>query len=156
MNTITWQDQYSVYASQVQVQSGARIAQIASQSANPRSAYSFNNNAFSPDAPNSPLSTGTYEVSNDSSGVLTFGISQSATVNTQNLGASAIFAASLLPGQWLDMTPSETISIFLYNSTQSSMCLGTVMGPALTVPFGGATTSQAISFDFNIGGFQFC
>jgi hypothetical protein len=156
MNSVTWQDQYSVYASQVQLQSGATIAQIASRSAAPRAAYSFDNNVFSPDAPHSPLSTGTYEVINDSSRALTFGISQSATVNTQTLGASAIFAASLLPGQWLDMTPSETISIFLYNSTQSAMCLGTVMGPGLTVPFGGANTSQTISFDYNIGGFQFC
>lgn len=154
-NTVTWQDQYAVFASQSQIQSGATITQLATRAASPRTAYGFDNNIFTvaPSRTN-PLTSGQYEVINQSNSTLTFGLAQAATLNGSDVGTSALFAGSLLPNQWLDMTPNEIVSVFLYNNTQNAMCLGTVMGPSLEVSFGGATTSQTISFDYNLGGFN--
>jgi hypothetical protein len=157
MTTVTWEDKYKVYASNVQLQHGATIKQMASLAADARCAYALETNVFEPDAPQSTLGSGTYEVINGTVDILTFGLSQAATLNHNHHiepVSSAIFAATLLPGQWLDMTPTETVSVFLFNRTQNSMCLGTVMGPALTVPFGGSTTHQKITFDFKTGGFS--
>jgi hypothetical protein len=152
-NTVEWQDQYSVYTSQTSIQSGATISQVANQTAVSRTAYLFNDNVFSATAPHSTLGNGTYEVVNQSSKMLTFGLAQGASLNGSTLGSNAVFAASVLPGQWLDMTPSETLNVFLAYST-NAMCLGSVMGPALSVPFDGSTTSRTISFNYNLGGFQ--
>ncbi len=153
-NTVQWEDKYSVYTSQTLVQTGATITQLASRQAVSRTAYGFDNNVFSVAAPHAQLSTGSYEIINQSGRTLTFGLAQGAQLNGSSLGSSAIYAATLLPGQWLDMTPYENINIFLYNSARNSMCLGTVMGPSLGVSFGGSTTSQTVEFDYNLGGFQ--
>lgn len=153
-NTVNWQDQYAVFASQSQIQSGATISQLASRNATQRTAYGFDNNIFNVAPARSVLTSGMYETINQSDHTLTFGLAQAATLNGTDVGSNALFAGSLLPGQWLDMTPYETVSVFLYNNTKSAMCLGTVMGPSLAVTFGGATTSQTISFDYKLGGFQ--
>jgi hypothetical protein len=153
-HAVEWQDQYSVYASQTSIQSGATISQLANQSAVPRSAHAFSDNVFSATAPQSTLGSGTYEVANQSGKTLTFGLAQGASLNGAILGPNAVFAATVLPGQWLDVTPSENISVFLSANTTNAMCLGSVMGPTLLVPFVGNTTLQTISFDYNLGGFQ--
>lgn len=154
-NTITWEDSYSVYSSQTLLQSGATISQLASKAAVPKTAYAFQTNVFNVAAPQNPnLGADSYEVINRSGRTLTFGLAQGAKLNGTDLGSNAIFAATLLPGQWLDMTPYENLSVFLYSSSGNATCLGTVTGPSLGVTFGGGTTKQTIQFDYKLGGFQ--
>ena len=154
-NVVTWEDSYAVYTSQTLLQSGATIAQLASRAAVPHTAYSFQKNVFNVAAPMNPsLGPESYEIINASGRTLTFGLAQQASLNGADLGSNAVFAATLLPGQWLDMTPFENLNVFLYQSSGNATCLGTVTGPSLAVSFGGGTTKQTIRFDYRLGGFQ--
>jgi hypothetical protein len=153
-NTVTWQNQYAVYASSTVTQSGTKITQFATTAAVPGTAYAFDNGAFVVAPARSVLNAGQYEVINCTSITLTSGLSQAATVNGHDLGLSPLYAGTLLPEEWLDMTPFETVSVFLYQNTESAMCLGTVMGPALQVTFDGTTNAQSITFDYALGGFR--
>jgi hypothetical protein len=83
---------------------------------------------------------------------LTFGLAQGAKVNGTTLGPTAVCAASVPPGEWIDFTPSENISIFLSTNTTNAICLGPIIGPSLSVPALAYTNLQKISYQQ--GGFQ--
>jgi hypothetical protein len=152
-NTVTWQDQYAVYASQTLTQSVTMITELTTMNAEPQTAYLFDNNTFTVATDRSVLSAGQFKMINQTSDTHTFGLSQAASVNGHDLGLSPLFAETLLPQEWLELTPFETVSVFLYKKTESAMCLGTVMGPALQVTFDGGMNAQSITFDYALGGF---
>ena len=153
-NTVSWQDNYAVYTSQTLVQSGATISQLASMAAVPQTAYGFSDNVFSVATPMSTLGASQYEIRNQSGLPLTFGLAQAATLNGAQISSTPIFAATVLSGQWLDMTPFDTVTVFLQSNVSNAMCLGTVTGPSCTVTFGGGAAAQTINFVPNLGGFQ--
>lgn len=153
-NTISWQDTYYVYTSQTLLQAGATITQLASTQAAPQTAYSFQSNVFTVATPYSQLSASQYEIINQSGQPLVFGLAQGATLNGNALSSSPIFAATVLNNQWLDMTPLDTVSVFLQGNVNSAMCLGTVTGKSCQVNFGNGVSSQTINFNSGLGGFQ--
>jgi hypothetical protein len=155
-SAVEWQDRYSIYTSRTVIQSQAIISQLANHAAVAGSAYGFNDNSFSATAPHSTLGPGTYEVVNQSSQPLTFGLAQGASVNGSTLRPNVVSAASVQPGQWLDMTPpeTETITVFLSNNAVSSMFLGSTSGPIMTIKYFGDTFRYSISYDPYEGGFR--
>jgi hypothetical protein len=144
-NTVEWQDQYWVYASQNLIQPGATILEFANQSAVGQSAYGVTDFP-APTAPHSTLGVGMYEVVNQSSQTLTLGLAQVASVNGTTLYPSPVCAAPVQPGEWINLTPSENIIVSLFTNTTNGTCLGPIVGPSISVPALANTNLQKISY----------
>lgn len=153
-NSVAWDDSYAVFTSKITLQSGATITRVADIQAAPQNAYGFKNNVFGITTPYTALGPGQYEAVNQSGMTSVLGLAQDVTVNGLQHELAPIFAATVLPGQWLDMTPYDTVSVFLQANVRSAMCLGTVTGPTCQVTFGGGLKTQTIEFVPSLGGFH--
>jgi hypothetical protein len=147
-NTITWTDSYALYASNTGVQGGAVISQLSNVAASPGLKYPFSNGNFGPGVPDSTLPPNTYETNNQMSAfsTLTFGLAQSVQVNGTAQPNNPINAQTVPLNQTATFTPYDNITVFLQSQVQSSQVLTTVTSQNIQLSFGGATTTQTISY----------
>ncbi|WP_410671654.1 hypothetical protein [Amycolatopsis sp. cmx-4-68] len=158
-NTITWEEQYGIYASNTDIARGGAVLNQISKSEFPAvggKTYSLNP-AGSFTAPQSGGGArGSYyavnEYDNDKK-YLTFGLYQNATVNGDPAMGNAVSAAPVLYLSTAEMTPFTTVYLWIQSQVVSNTVITTVTSPMSHATFGGSVTSVSLDYDPSTGTF---
>lgn len=157
-NTMTWTEEYGIYASNVELNNGVVLTQM-SRSEFPAldgKIYEFApNGTFGP--PTAGGQAGSFSVlnyyDNPPRRYLTFGLCQNATVNGEVAEGNAISAATVLYQSKAVMTPFTTVYLWVQSQVASNSVLTVVTSPMTMVTFGGATTNISLAYDPDTGKF---
>jgi hypothetical protein len=157
-NTMTWTEEYGIYASNVELKNGALLTQL-SRSEFPAldgKIYEFApNGTFG--APSAGGEAGSFSVLNSYDNpprkYLTFGLCQDATVNGELAEGNAISAATVLYQSTAVMTPYTTVYLWVQSQVRSNSVLTVVTSPMTKVTFGGTTTNISLAYDPATGKF---
>jgi hypothetical protein len=159
-NQIKWTEDYAMYASTFQIQSGASIVQTSATSypAEDGVCYKFDaNGAFSgqTSAPE-PVATGSYGALNDYTALpaMTFGLTQSATTTSGNFTLQPLNAQSVPQNQQVVFTPFTTVWVWLEAQLSSGVVLTSVFSKVAVVTFGGTVNTQALTYSASHGQFE--
>lgn len=151
-NSISWTEQYSVYSSTTNAQSGAVIVTSSEATAIAGSSYTLNTSGyFNPGASGVVGPTQYQIVNNDPSliisgtAMVTAGLVQGASVNGTTVSAP-ICAAGVLYNQTALFTPIETIQVFTSSYSNNGIVISQVSGNALTVQY---TTNTTAGITYN-------
>jgi hypothetical protein len=157
-NTITWEEQYGIYASNTDITRGGAVLNQISKSEFPAvdgKTYSLNPaGAFT--APQGTETPGSYYAVNEynnEKGYLVFGLYQDATVNGDQAKGNAISAAPVLYLSKAEMTPFTTVYLWIQSQVVSNTVLTTVTSPMTQVTFGGSVTTVSLRYDPSKGRF---
>ena len=151
-NTITWTEQYSVYASTTNLQAGATIVTSSTANAIGGSNYIVNKSGFFNPGISGATDPNTYEITNQDPALMVNGIEmitacliQGATVNGTDVSAP-MCAVGILYNQSGLFTPIETIQVFTSFYANNGMVISSVAGSALQVTYT-TNTSAAITYN---------
>jgi hypothetical protein len=146
-NTITWTEDYYLYASQTEVQASATIQKLSQTAgiANESQVYSFSNSVFSP---GSASTLEGYLVQNAMTMYqsLTFGLAQGLTVNGTAQPTSPINAQVLPRGFQAQFIPYETVILVFNNTIITSQVYTRTASESDQITFGPGTSTQTVSF----------
>jgi len=147
VNTITWQENYGLYASNTQVQNGATIS-IESSVDNAQTGdlrYPFNaSNYFDPPITDTSAPAA-YSLVNNSGSTFTFGLLQQVTVNGATT-SQIINAATVPNGQRADFSPQVTLSIGVSGSLNNGVVVSNISSIPYTAQYNPAATSHSIAY----------
>ena len=158
INTMTWEDQYGIYASNSDIVNGARLVQMA-RTEYPAMAgkiYSLTSAGFfgPPSGGGSPgCYTAVNEFNNLPKGYLTFGLFQDAVVNGVASRGNAVSATPVLFNSTAPMAPFTTVYLWTQSQVMSNTVVTTVTSPITQVGFGGAITEVSLVYDAMTGRF---
>lgn len=159
-NSMSWEDEYGIYASNVELTSaGARLNQM---SWTPYPAEDANTYELSPAGsfvgPIGPGPKGSYKATNlyDNlpKGYLTFGLYQRSEVNGNQMGNNAVSAAPVIYNSDATITPFTTIYLWIQSQVVSNSVLTVVTSPQTKVTFGGNVTDISLVYDASSGLFR--
>ena len=145
-NIVTWIENYSIYASTTQLQSGATImmTSVTPSSVQPGWTYTLQNGSFTGA---SGGGASTFNALNQMNTYpFNFGLAQQAYVNNVQTTAP-LNAVPVLYTQTASFTPIETISVFLSSYTNNGVVISQVAGNALTVQLTSQSPSATIGFN---------
>lgn len=157
-NTMTWEEQYGIYASNTDIVNGARLVQM-SRTEYPAVAgktYALNAAGFfgPPSGGGSPgCYTAVNEFNNLPKGYLTFGLFQDAVVNGVATRGNAVSATPVLFNRAAPMAPFTTVYLWIQSQVTSNMVVTVVTSPITQVRFGGAITEVSLVYDAMTGRF---
>jgi len=154
-NTITWTENYAIYASTTQTQAGAVIDELSDIMAVDANSYPFVNGHFQ-NGQSGIVGTGEYGIQNRATqfDMLTFGLAQGISVNGVAKPNQPINAQSVLKMQNAVFTPFENVMIYLHAHVESSMIVTDVEGFATTLTFGGSQIVNNVQYDMDAGKFS--
>lgn len=159
-NTVSWTENYGIYASNTVVQNGAAITKLSSVNpAQDGSYYSFASSATfnGPFRDQGAPDTGTYQVNNDMPAAqypsLVFGLLQSATINNVVTPSRPLNAQVVPAAFFADFTPLTTVYAWLQASILSETVITQVTSRSTKVTFGGSVNSQVLKYDRKAGMF---
>jgi hypothetical protein len=151
-NIITWTEQYAVYCSTTNIQSGAQIVTSSTANAVGGSSYTINSSGDFNSGVSGATDANTYEIINQDpllmvNGIemVTAGLVQAATVGG-SLITAPMCATPILYNQSGFFTPIETIQVFTSYYSNNGMVISNVAGNALTVQY---TTNTTASIKYN-------
>ena len=147
---VSWQEQYAIYASTTQIQSGATIAQASATNfpASDGICYGYSGN-FTPNVTGPmPVSPGSYSVFNQMANpsIMTFGLTQSALVNGSSINLTPINAQAVLTQQQAVFTPYTTVWVWLQATVASGSVITNVYSKVAIVTFGGSVTKATLEY----------
>jgi hypothetical protein len=157
-NTVEWEEQYGIYASNQSIENGAVLTKI-SQTEFPAledKLYEFEKDAaFSgPQAEKEAVPGSFYAVNHyPKLPTLTFGLCQDATVNGEPVPGNAISAASAPLQSKISMTPHTTVYIWVESNTVSNTVVSKVTSPQTKVTFGAGKFEATLAYDSASGTF---
>jgi hypothetical protein len=155
-NTVTWQDQYTMYASRTALQGGATISMMSQTDALETKSLPFTTSGLfgSPD-PSVTLPLDSYGLENQYTTVpsMVFGLAQEANVTGTAFPASPINANIVPMNQNAVFQPLDIIQVFVQANTDNGMVLSQVSGQALTLTFGAGVNEITVKYNPNTGGF---
>lgn len=145
VDTVTWIENYSVYASSTQLQAGATIVMSSTQAAQTGMLYTFENGVFT-GGPGGVSNI--FEVSNQNtlSGSFNFGLAQQATINGV-VTTAPLNSIAVLYNEDVTFTPIETISVFLSGYQNNGVVMSSVTSQACVVELTSAAPSASLSFN---------
>jgi hypothetical protein len=156
-NTLSWSEQYGIYASTSGVTNGAVLTQLSSVpvGAAMNKLYTLEESAVisgpvSGGAPNSFALLNKY---NNSTGYMTVGLFQDANVNGTKITGNALSAAPVLLSSTAVMTPYTTVYIWLQSQVISNTVVTTVTSPMTQLNFGGGVNEISVAYDSASGTF---
>ena len=159
-NTVTWDEQYGIYASNVDLTtSGAVLTQMSQTDfpAVPAMVYALNPAGYFGPPTNGGGSAGSYYAQNGydnlPKGYLTMGLCQNATVNGQTVNGNAVSAAPVIYQSTAEMTPYTTVYLWIQSQVRSNSVVTVVTSPQTVVTFGGSVTTVSLRYDANSGQF---
>ncbi|KQW02825.1 hypothetical protein [Rhizobacter sp. Root1221] len=154
-NSVTWEDEYTLYASNTAIEGNATIEMMSQTAAAETQRLIFSSGSFQGAQPGVTLPGDTYGVLNGDTGVpaLTFGLAQQANVSGNAVPSSPINAQLVPMQQNAAFTPLDVIQVFMQSNTSNGMVLSNVTGPAITLTFGDGINELAIQYDASVGGF---
>lgn len=144
-NTISWHDEYGIYASPNPLKPETVItASSILYPAKPGFVYPFADNVFG--LPTGTAQPGVYAVNNNAGKLLTFGLLQGVTVNGKEFEANPVTAIAVQNQEEASISPSATISVFLHRKANLGTVVITTEGPVLTLDMA-ANPVQTIHYD---------
>ncbi|MFM8277232.1 MAG: hypothetical protein ACKN89_09675 [Cyanobium sp.] len=151
-NSVDWTEQYAVYTSTTNIQSGAIITTNSQTNAIGGSSYTIGDAGhFLPGVPG-VTDINSYEITNSDpnlavNGVkmVTAGLIQTASVNGSPISAP-LCATAILYNQTGVFTPRETIMVFTSSYADNGIIIDSVAGSSLKVEY---TTNQTASIKYN-------
>jgi hypothetical protein len=144
-NVVSWVENYLIYGTVTSLQSGAQIV-MTSSTQNPVQTgwtYTFEQGQFTGA---SGGASGSFNVENQQSNGINFGLAQSANVNGTNVLAP-LNAVPVNMNQDASFTPIETVSIFLSSYANNGVVISSVTGNALAVQLTSASPTATIGFN---------
>ncbi|EGG17207.1 hypothetical protein DFA_08194 [Cavenderia fasciculata] len=144
-NSVEWNEgTYGLYASGSQIQGGATISRLSTiPSVSKGHQYPFNDSGFF-DQANEVAAKG-YSIVNHYEEALTFGLTQTATVNGK-LVDSELNATTVLRNQSVDYTPIVTLSVYVSSVQNNGSIISNVSGEALTLTYS-SDPEKSVYFD---------
>lgn len=156
-NSLSWQEEYGLYASNSEIRNGANLTQISSVpvGAAMNKLYTLESNAtiLGPSdggMPNSFALKNSYPADR---GYMTVGLYQDATVNGTEILGNAISAVPVILASTAVMTPYTTVYIWLQSQVISNTVVTTVTSPMTMLKFGGGTAEISVKYDSQSGKF---
>lgn len=157
-NIVTWNTQYSVYASTTNAQAGAQIVTSSQANAIAGSKYNLNTAGYFDPGVSGAVGPTQYEIDNGDpnlkiNGVtmITGGLVQGAVVNGSSV-LSPICAVGILFNQQAIFTPIETVQVYTSSYSNNGIVITQVSGNALNVAY---TTNSTASISYNDQNNQF-
>ena len=144
-NSVTWVENYNIYATTTQLISGATIMQTSVTAAPVQTGwtYTFAQGSFTGAQGGG---SATYNMNNQQNGMYSFGLSQQAVINNMPVMAP-LNAIPVMYNEGATFTPEETVSIFLSNTSNNGVVLSQVSSNALTVTLTSQTPTASIGFN---------
>ncbi len=154
-NTVSWLENYAVYASHSVMVNGAKITMKAAQAAEPELFYPFKDGTFEPPVKASNIGPGEYGIRDQDFDfpALTFGLAQAALVNGADVNYQPLNAQTVLRGQEAIFTPEDTIAVALMSKVESGFVISEVSGVPIVLKFGGGVDSITIKYNGETGRF---
>ena len=157
-NAVTWTEQYSVYSSTTNAQSGAQIVTSSEATAIGGSSYTLNTSGYFDPGVSGAVGPTQYKIINGdpnlvigTTPMVTAGLVQGASVNGTTV-SSPMCAAGVLYNQTALFTPIETIIVYTSSYSNNGIVISQVAGNALTVQY---TTNNKASIAYNDQNNQF-
>ena len=157
-NTMNWEEQYGIYASNSEIQNGAQLVQT-SQTDYPAvtgQIYVLNLSGYF----NEPVSggaTNVYTTENEydnlPKGYMTMGLYQNANVNGEDVTGNAVSAASVLYQSTAVMTPYTTVYLWTQSQVQSNTVVTDVTSAMTMVTLSAADPEASLRYDSSSGTF---
>ncbi|MBV8299074.1 MAG: hypothetical protein JO083_05980 [Candidatus Eremiobacteraeota bacterium] len=145
-NVVTWEENYSIYATTTQLQSGATIQMSSTTSGSVQQGwlYTLAGGIFTGTTGGGAT---TFNAGNAmSQHPFSFGLAQQTFIN--NVATTApLNAIPVLYNESVSFTPLETISLFLSSYSNNGVVISQVAGNALVVTLSSQTPSAAIGFN---------
>jgi hypothetical protein len=151
-NMLNWEENYGIYASNVDVQNGARLTQM---SATPYPAvasmlYTMQASGAitgpnTGGAPNAYSILNTYN--NLPKGYLTMGLFQNANVDGIDLIGNAVSAAGVIYNSTATMVPLTTVYLWLQSQVVSNTVVTTVTSPMTRVTLSASSPAAALVYN---------
>ena len=153
-NTVEWESQFALYASNTEIQSGAFINKLSDIAASTQTLYQFKEGIFQNPISVSTISSNTFALKHVMTGypVLTFGLAQNVVVNGEGFANHPINAINVPFGQAATMTPVEILDVYLKNDINSSTVVSHIMSEKLTVSYT-EELERTIAYDGATGAF---
>ncbi|MBC8757389.1 hypothetical protein H2O64_22155 [Kordia sp. YSTF-M3] len=155
-NTLSWEEEYGIYASTSEVTNGARLSQLSSQpvGALQNQLYTLETSG----AISGPIGGGApnaYALENkyDNKPYMTIGLFQNANVNGTEIAGNAISAVPTLIGHKAVMTPFTTLYIWLERNVVSNTVVTNVTSRMTRLRFGGGVNTISVAYDSKLGMF---
>ncbi|MGV8938059.1 MAG: hypothetical protein ACOH2J_13120 [Allorhizobium sp.] len=156
--TIEWEEDYWIYASNDEIENGARINKLTEVYPGPAldaGYYELQDTCvFGPFVKGNtilPVAPGTYAAINNvpygNYNCLTFGLAQTALINKKPHERKPISAQSVLATQHIRMTPFITLFVWLEAEFSSETIITEIAGTASTAKFGGGVTDIDLTYD---------
>jgi hypothetical protein len=143
-NSITWIENYNLYATTTQLTAGATIVQTSVTGAPVLTGwtYTFAQGQFTGAQGGA---AGTFNMTNQQQGMYSFGLAQQAVVNNVPVIAP-LNAVPVLNNESASFTPQENVSIFLSMISNNGVVLSQVASNALTVTLTSQSATANIGF----------
>lgn len=158
-NSISWEENYGIYASNSDIIGGAVLSQISTvpSPAPIGKLYTFSPiGVFSSPGPGGQDPAGFTVVNsynNLPKGYLTMGLYQDANVDGQLLQGNAVSAAPVIYNSTAVIIPYTIVYIWTQSQVKSNTVVTTVTSQMTMVKFGGTTSSVSLSYDSTSGKF---
>lgn len=150
-NSVIWDENYGLYASNTKIENGARIVEVSTTEANDQTQYPFHENSFGTGL--EKLKQGQFGIVNKNGDELTFGMMQAIGIEGAATKLRPYNAVSILNQEQATFQPVETIQIFLAENIDSGTVITSVQGNQLTVIYSGTTTKQTVKYDMETSSF---
>ncbi|HBJ77639.1 MULTISPECIES: hypothetical protein [Fusobacterium] len=136
LNNVTWQEEYYVYASDVEKQSGAVIEKASYEEAEPKTKlYTFDKGYFSASQFNGEAHPTAYFIKNGYDKPETFGLAQTVKVGKQVYEANPINAMTVFNNEQAYFIPIEKVKVFLAARAENGKVISIAQSQALLVDF---------------------
>jgi hypothetical protein len=159
LNTVTWTQEYGLYASDARIVNGASILKISEQApAEEAHYYSFTSGAsFEGPYTDARVGPGQYAADNAMPHALypqlTFGLTQAAVVNTAEVKSQPLNAVSVLPNRFTVFTPITTVYVWLESNLVSSTVITQITSNHTIVRYSGVQYTRDLVYEPNTGVF---
>lgn len=156
-NSLSWEENYGIYASNVDIINGATLSQM---SATPYPAVSGMLYSMSASGgiigPNSGGSPNAYAIVNgynnlSTKGYLTVGLYQNATVDGASVVGNAVSAAPVIFNSTATMLPFTTVYLWLQSQVISNTVVTNVTSPMTIVSLSATSPSAALTYNPTTG-----
>jgi hypothetical protein len=165
LNTINWEEQYGIYASNSEMQNGANLIQLTPNEPYPavfEKLYTLNS-AGNMIGPKEGGTKNAYTVVNEydnrsgpagpGKGYMIMGLFQNANVDGQSVEGNAVSAAPVLYKSTAVMTPFTTVYLWTQSQIKGNTVVTNVTSAMTKVVFGGRVSSVDLQYDSDTGTF---
>lgn len=154
-NTIEWENDFAIYASNTEVCEDTTISKLSDKQAATGVCYTFSKGYFHNPAVGENLPKNSYiiENQNDDTDGITIGLAQDVIVNGEAFERNPINAIFVPRGQFVTMTPIERIDVYLKNALVDSTVISHIQSKALSVVYGEGESAHTLKYNDATGQF---